>query len=422
MRGMTSFFITVLVSLTVHAAKINTQCTKDATTGVVEGVNVQTPFTIASVSKVFTTHWGIAEMGANYRYTTTVLITPVGQDLYDVHLQGSMFPYFDRTMYQFLIGELNKLNVKKIHYLTYDEDFIYSSNMRINPSLAHGNDEQTTIETMKDLRQDTTTINKDLTPLNAKALALEKMVLPKTLTLSISDIHFVSKRDFTPTALTKGFTLKSSELFRTLKEMNRNSHNYAAENIYRKLARAEDYDRFLQKELPGVPVSEIILYNGSGYPVTTDTAKLYNAASCRAVVEMMANLRQHMITNGLEFKDIVPVAGKDASDGESTVTQIYGNDKTNGVLMGKTGSVADTIALAGMVSTNEHTTYFHTSFDVERTAADREAAYKRIKDWVMNDLIGSDKKGDLNSYVPRSFLPFDSTSVLAPVTIIRKMH
>lgn len=422
MRGMAYFFISLFFVLTVHAAKINTQCTKDAATGVVQGVNVETPYTIASVSKVFTTHWGIAELGARYRYNTVVLITPVGKDLYDVHLQGSMFPYFDRTMYQFLIGELNKLNVKAIHYLTYDEDFIYASNMRVNPMLAHSNDEQTTIETMKDLRQDTTTINKDLAPLNAKALALEKMVLPKTLTLSINDIHFVSKRDFAPTALTKAYTLKSSELHRTLKEMNRNSHNYAAENIYRKLARAEDYDRFLAKELPNVPVNEIVLYNGSGYPITTDTNKLYNAASCRAVVEMIANLRQHMIQDGMEFKDIVAVAGKDSSDGESTVTQIYGNDKTNGALIGKTGSVADTIALAGMVSTNQQTTYFHTSFDVERTAADREAAYKRIKDWVMNDLIGNDKKGDLNNYVPRSFLPFDSSSGLVPVNLNRKMN
>ncbi len=414
-------FITFLCVLQVQAAKLNTRCTKDSSTGLIEGTNVQTPYTIASVSKVFTTHWAIAELGPRFRFSTYVHITPVAQDMYDVHIEGSNFPYFDRTNYQLLVSELNKMNISQIHFLTYDEDLVYSSNMRINPKLAHGNAEQTTNDTMKELRQDTTTINKDIVPLSAKAFALEKIVIPKNLNIKISDIHYVAQADFKPTALTKVYEFKSIELYRILKELNRNSHNYASENIFRKLSRTQKYDLFIQKQL-NVPLAEIILYNGSGYPVVSGNNKYYNEASCRAVVEIMSDLRQHMITGGLEFKDIVAVAGKDSQgDGDSTVTQIYGNDKTNGALIAKTGTVNNTIALAGLISTENKTTYFHTSYDVERSPADKEQAYTRIKNWIMNDLIGTDKKGDLNLYMPRTFLPFDSESLLTPVNPNHKL-
>lgn len=409
------FLIALLTGFATLAAQVNTRCVKDAATGEITGVRTETPYVIASVSKVFTTHWAIVQLGPKYRYTTKLHVTPVGQNIYDVHIEGSLFPYFDRSAYQFMIGELNKLNVKSINFLTYDEDFVYASDMRTKPKLAHGNGVQSTIDIMKELRADTTTINRDLAALNSKVLALEQMVLPRTLTLTIRDIHFVSKRDFQPTALTQTYALKSSEISRSLKELNRNSHNYASENIFRKLARSQDYDDFLVNQLK-VPQEEFVIYNGSGYPVTDANGKYYNSASCRVVVEMISDLRQNMLKNNMEYKDIMPVAGKDtSSDGQSTVSQIYGNDKTNGVLIAKTGSVANAIALAGMVSTESSTVYFHTSFDVERTAADREQAYQRIKDWIMNDLIGNKKKGDLANYQPKSFLPFDKQSTLVPL-------
>lgn len=417
MRGISYAISIILIfcGLSLKAAKLNTQCTKNPVTGLVEGLNANTAYTIASVSKVFTTHWAIAQLGADYRYTTLIHVTTLGPDQYDVHLEGALYPYTDRTMFQFLIGELNKLNIKAIHYLTYDENFFYASDMRTDALLAHGDAPLTTDEIMRDLRRDTTTINQNLSALNARALALENLVLPRSLALTIKDIHYLAKKDFTKTALTKTFSFTSSALHRNLKEMNRNSHNFTAQMFFRKLTQTFGYDQFFRIKFPEIPQEEIKIYNGSGYPVLVDGQKLYNKASCRSVVEVMADLRNSLFQQGLEFKHIMAVAGKDAAaDGNSTVTQIYGTDDTNGALIAKTGSVADTIALAGMISTENENTFFHTSFDVEQTPADRRTAYGKIKDWIINRVKGK-KKSNLDQYVPKSFLPFDKQSPLKPV-------
>jgi D-alanyl-D-alanine carboxypeptidase len=238
--------------------------------------------------------------------------------------------------------------------------------------------------------------------------------LPASLTLTIKDIHYKAKKDFAKTAQTKSFVLTSSALHRNLKEMNRNSHNFAAEMIFRKLTENFGYDSFFRVKFPFIPAEEIKIYNGSGYPSLVNGDKVYNSASCRTVVEVMSDLRNTLLKQGLEFKHIMAVAGKDASaDGDSTVTQIYGADETNGALIAKTGSVADTIALAGMISTADETTFFHTSFDTEQTPADRQQAYGKIRDWLINRLKGK-KKSDLDQYVPKSYLPFDKSSGLVP--------
>jgi D-alanyl-D-alanine carboxypeptidase len=417
MRAISYLFSSIifLSCLQLNAAKLNTQCTKNPVTGVVEGLNANTSYTIASVSKIFTTHWAVSQLGADYRYPILIHVTPVAAGQIDVHMEGSLFPYFDRTMFQFLIGELNKLGVKAIHYLTYDENLLYASDVRTNALLAHGDYVMSTDEIMKDLRRDTTTINQNLSALNARALALENLVLPNTLTLTIKDIHYLAKKSFTKTAQTKTYTLTSSPLHRNLKEMNRNSHNFVAEMIFRKLSQDFGYDTFFRVKFPFIPADEVKIYNGSGYPVVINGNKTYNEASCRTVVEVMSDMRNTLLKQGLEFKHIMAVAGKDASaDGDSTVTQIYGANETNGALIAKTGSVADTIALAGMISTADETTFFHTSFDTENTPADRQQAYGKIKDWLINRLKGK-KKSDLDQYVPKSFLPFDKSSPLVPV-------
>jgi D-alanyl-D-alanine carboxypeptidase len=417
MRAISYLFSSIifLSCLQLNAAKLNTQCTKNPVTGVVEGLNANTSYTIASVSKIFTTHWAVSQLGADYRYPILIHVTPVAAGQIDVHMEGSLFPYFDRTMFQFLIGELNKLGVKAIHYLTYDENLLYASDVRTNALLAHGDYVMSTDEIMKDLRRDTTTINQNLSALNARALALENLVLPNTLTLTIKDIHYLAKKSFTKTAQTKTYTLTSSPLHRNLKEMNRNSHNFVAEMIFRKLSQDFGYDTFFRVKFPFIPADEVKIYNGSGYPVVINGNKTYNEASCRTVVEVMSDMRNTLLKQGLEFKHIMAVAGKDAAaDGDSTVTQIYGANETNGALIAKTGSVADTIALAGMISTADETTFFHTSFDTENTPADRQQAYGKIKDWLINRLKGK-KKSDLDQYVPKSFLPFDKSSPLVPV-------
>ena len=412
MKIVLLFILLSVYSPLSFATKLNTQCTKNSVSGVIEGLNIEKPFTIASVSKVFATHWAIVKLGPQYRYSTRVHVTPLEDDIYNVHLSGVLFPYFDKTVYQYLISELNRLGVNKINFLTYDENFIYSSDMRSNAMLAHSNKTQTTVEIMRELRKDTTNINVGLAALSAKAKALENVKMSRSLSLTIRDIHYVPRVDFQTAGSTVTYEFKSTELHRTLKELNRNSHNYATDLIFNRLSLIENFNDFLTARL-NVPINEFSIYNGSGYPVFINEQKLYNEASCRVIVEMMADLRQEMLKGGLEFKDIMSVAGKDSdADGRSTVSQIYGSDKTNGALIAKTGTVNNTIALAGMVSTENENVFFHTSFATDNTPADRQLAYGKIKDWIINGLIKDKKKSNLDKYIPKTFLAFDRGSSL----------
>ena len=416
------FLLALLFSLqAVAGTNLNTLCTKSQRSdSEVEGLNINRPYTIASVTKVFTAHWAVNRLGPKYRYPTIIHITPVANNLYDVHLEGSLFPYFDKTLYQFLVGELNSLGVKRINFLTYDENLLYATNVRTDSRLAHGNDDLDSIRIMKDLRKDTVALNTGLKALNAKAFALEGLVMPSQLVLSINDIHFLEKNVFQKKPDTISFLLNSSELYRNLKEMNRNSHNFAADRIFQKLAAVESYSDFIFSRLNSIAADEIRLFNGSGYPVFSGSQKMYNEASCAAVVEMMNDFRQQLRQSGLDCKDVMPVAGKDSvADGDSTVTLIYNSEQTSGALVGKTGSVSDTIALAGVAVTENENTFFHTSYFVDQTPEDRALAYNKIKTWLATELFKDKKKSDLNFYQPKSYMAFDAGSKLQRIDSLK---
>lgn len=394
---------------------LNTRCTKNAANGQIEGLNINTPYTIASVTKVFTSHWAISKLGPRFRFPTIIHAAPVEKNIYDIHIEGSLFPYFDKTFYQFLVGELNKLGIQHINNLTFDENFLYSTNVRTNSLLAHSNKDLDVNEMIKELSQDSKTLNDGLAALNAKALTIENLKLPNILSLTVNNIHFLGKNNFEPTSDTVSFYLQSTELYRNLKEMNRNSNNFVADKIFKILSEKENYSDFISNYLAEIKPDEVTLFNGSGYPVFIDSNKVYNEASCAAVVEMMDDLKQSLKNTGFDIKDIMPVAGKDSvEDGNSTVTKIYGSEQTSGVLIGKTGSVMDTIALAGLVTTENENIFFQMSFNVDNTPEDRLLAYSKIKDWL-HELIKDKKKSDLNSYQPKTFLPFDRKSQLKRV-------
>ena len=168
-------------------AKIITQCSSVGTNGSILGSsNLNTKYPIASVSKVFTSLWALVKVGGTYRYPTQVYITKLNNGSHDVHLRGSVFPYFDRTMFYFLIGELNKRGITKIQNLTYDENFEYGSVIRNNKDLAHKNGSQSETEIMRELRSDVTNLKVNYTKFLKTIQPLIKIALPTSVALSLS--------------------------------------------------------------------------------------------------------------------------------------------------------------------------------------------------------------------------------------------
>jgi serine-type D-Ala-D-Ala carboxypeptidase/endopeptidase (penicillin-binding protein 4) len=322
-----------------------------------------------------------------------------------VHIEGDNYPYFDRVMFQFLISELNRLNITKINDLTYDENFQYTSVVKeTRPSGAQ--------LITQELRRDTQSINTSLNTLSAKLLTLENIHIPTQLNISIKDIHALSKNKFTKSPNTLVYTMASSEMARTLKEMNRNSNNFTADTLFTKLSTQEKFTDFLLTRTK-VPKNEVQFYNGSGYPIITDNGKIYNKASCNAVVEVLSDLKLTLSQLGMGLQDVMAVAGKDsAGDGDSTLTTHYGSDFTSGAVIAKTGTVGDTLSLAGMVITPNQNIFFHTSFKYNGTALDKDQSYIAIRKWIEGILKVNSAGHPLEEYRPRTFLPFDQGSFL----------
>jgi len=398
-----SLLSTLLCSSLAHA-KIITQCSSQGTQGnVVGSENIDNQYTIASVSKVFTSLWAAEKLGLNYRYPTQIYITDLGNDLYDVHLRGSVFPYFDRTMFYFLIGELNKRGIKKINHLTYDENFEYGSIIRTKDDLAHSNGEQSETDIMKELRSDVTQLKSNYKVFLKKTQPLVKIDLPDSVQLSVKDIHAQSMKEFNPNNTTSTFILRSSEMHRVLKELNRNSNNFAADKVFERLSRTQKFNDFLTKSIK-VDDKEFNFINGSGYPEIIDGKKIYNSATCRTVIEMMKKLMTLSNQQGFGLRYILPVAGFDAeADGDSTVTNIYLTPITQGALIAKTGTVDGSVSLAGTVLTNNDLVYFH--------ATATSGGYNDIKKFLSDLYDDHGGKKEIENYTPKAFVPFDEKSI-----------
>lgn len=386
-------------------AKVITQCSSEGTNGNIAGsANLNTKYPIASVSKVFTSLWAIEKLGATYRYPTQVYLTEQADGAFDVHLRGSVFPYFDRTMFYFLIAELNKRGVTKINNLTYDENFEYGTTIRYKKELAHQNGDQSETEIMRELRNDVKNLKLNYKAFALRTKTLAKIDLPLTANLAVKDIHALPMQSFNKDNATSSFLLKSSELHRTLKEMNRNSNNFAADKIYERLARTENFSDYLTKSL-GIDQNEFNFVNGSGYPEVVHGVKTYNSATCRTVIEVTKKLFNLTASQNLGLRYILPVAGLDAdADGDSTVTNIYSSQLTMGSLIAKTGTVSDSVSLAGTVLTQDDLVYFH----VTATSGD----YLQIKNFINSLIKNNGGKNTVENYVPQAYLPFDENSIV----------
>lgn len=394
----------VILATTTAQARLITSCSEEGYTGGLKGSsNVNTSMPIASVSKVFTSLWAAERLGLDYRFPTQVYITKQADGSANVHLRGSAFPYFDRVMFYFLIGELNKRGVKAINELTYDENFEYASIVRSKGDLVHSNGEQSETEIMRELRADVTGLRTRYSAYLSKTQPLVKNTLPKSVSLTVKNIAAQSMKVFNPANATSTFMMRSSELHRTLKELNRNSHNFAADKVFERLQRTEKFSSYLTKVV-GAGEKEFSFYNGSGYPEYIGGQKYYNSASCRTVVEVMKRLTQVAAKQGKGLRYVLPVAGSDSrSDGNSTVTNIYLTNNTDDSLLAKTGTISQSVSLAGAALTNDGVVFFHA------TSSTRD--YTSIRKFLASIIKTNGGKDPLDNYKAQAFVPFDENSI-----------
>ncbi len=388
----------------------------------VQGLNIDKMFPIASVSKLVTSYWALSSKGPNFKFLTIVHATPVGENEFDLHFQGAQDPYFGQEKFHFVISKLNEKGITHIRNLTFDENFYFLRDLDVErdplkekmgfPWKNYYVSPIGPVKTLSELKKSHLTENYLA---SAQHLARSKISLLKKVTFEVKKISFLNSKDFTTSNVSKSFALRSAPLFRLLKEMNRNSNNFVAVEIFKILGGRQEFTRFIKKNLNLGPES-INFYEGSGNRVASEP--VYNQATCRALLLIFKELSLVAQKNALDIDDIVSVMGADGLVDEGYP---YINDINTKSGVAKTGTSAAAMTLGGMLNTKPQRLYFMYNVNpIEFTAARKRASRNMIGSEVRKlSKKFADSLTELD-YKKISFASFDSDSfneLPAPISL-----
>lgn len=397
----------------------------------VEGQNIDKLVEIASVSKVFTAYWALKNFGPEYRFTTIVIVKPVPEDneSFDIHFRGGYDPLFNAWQMQYLISELNRLNIKKVRTLSFDERFKFHMSARSGTQV-HGeinSGEQNSKSTQANLIDFFS--KKHFAYENFRALLKETegLDLPQKLDFDVAEVKFVRNVDYKVTNETRIFTTKSLPLKRIAQEMNRNSNNWVATALFDGLGGAAAFQSFMQSDL-GLSDKDVQFVNGSGGPLPTKNGRWYNRATCSAVLTVLMNLGNLAEDKGFKMTDVMALSGHDApGDAPSTISKWMGNNEIlNDSVVAKSGFVNPSRSLAGKVKTKQGEIYFSYIY---QPAGANAAIRARVQQLIVShggaadfdaDTLKTFTSVDALSALKQIYAPPAVTPVQAPVQVAEK--
>jgi len=406
LKVLVLFFILLSIAVRGQAkVSLNSECymLDQGPSSKVQGGHVTELFELASVSKVVTSYWALHELGPQFRFSTRIFITPVSGNVFDVHIAGSQDPFWGRHLTHFLISELNKKGVQEIRRLSFDENFsmrwlVISDN--IDPeNLTPQEIADTLARHIRDLANEY--------PRTRSEAAAVGIDLPRSVRLKAQSVEFVAKAAFRAPAGTAKMSLKSSPLYRYLKEMNVVSNNHVADRLFEILGGISGFQTFVQDKM-GLDIRDVHFINGSGDSIVrTDgngnQVKDYNKATCEVVIQVLRQMQRELKSPyGMDLKDVMAVSGSDGG----TLSPRF--DSIPNSMVAKTGTVDPAITLAGLLSTGDGDVYFGLLMSTE-SPADWNNARDQVRDKVM-DLIQQFGGRRSFNYVSRDFLPFDGSS------------
>lgn len=346
---------------TAHAAALSTYCAYSTQEKKATGENLDKATPIASVSKIFTSQWALAQLGPDYKFETRIHVTPVAgaTDVYNVHVEGAQDPYFSNESLHLMVSELVKLGVKRVKTFSFDENFKFFWNVRSNSVAIMERDssfpQPSVVESQ--LKGRSFLHDYNTTRIRFKALKVDLVANPD---LEIEEKVFLEKKQFVanqkrPT--TKVYKVKSSPLIELLKEMNRNSNNVAANILFEKLGGISAHETFWKKFVAGKKTG-LRMLNGSGGPVFVGEMKNYNMATCRDVLLVLGSMHDYLSDPSRKFSlaDVLSMPG----DRDGNVLRLsYSDEALDRTLMAKTGTVCPCVALAGLASTKKGPVLFY---------------------------------------------------------------
>ena len=375
----------------------------------IKGENIDVRLPIASVSKLITSYWAVKQKTVNYRFQTVFYVNKVGENLYDLHVQGSRDPYFGAERMHFAISELNKRGITNIRNLTFDENFKFFWSVD-DKDKNHG------IATGYYLPRDPVP-EKVKSQLKAYKLtegyketfdraAKSGVKMVEKPSFSVQSIDYLGTEDFKydPIKMTNTFVVNSTPLVNMLKEMNRNSNNHAANQIFEHLEAEGKFSQFLAKSL-NLDMKSVVMLNGSGDRVDMNDGPHYNEATCASMLKILMDFHNTLIAQKSSLAKVAIVIGTN----QGTATGLYNNDKTFDTVIAKTGTINPAVTLAGMASTEKGPVFFMFNMKSNGTGKSWAAGRAAIKK-KLNELIDHFDGGVRLKARAFSFISFDAQS------------
>lgn len=371
-----------LASSQAMGARLVSYCTMDDSKNV-EGDNFKNRMPIASVSKVFTSLFATSKFKLDYKFTTVVYYTPVANPAgyYDVHIQGSGDPYFNRYKMHMIISKLNEAGVKNIRQLTFDENVKYihdtdasrgffvrvnGKRVFINPLILKADMNFPSIDIVKAQLQDTRQVmlNYSLSyNQSGKTLVQKPIFKPVSISYLPSDKIKIDPKN------TNALYVKSQDLETILKSMNWNSNNFAANRLMMASGGLDQFTQYFAKM--GLTDHDLHFINGSGQNhaefVKDSDGRAYNEATCETVLRTVRALKNNSRRDKKDIQDVMSVVGVDI--GSTVGGSTYSNSLTKDRVVAKTGTVGTNITLAGTFATPKGPRYF--MFNVELSAPNK---------------------------------------------------
>lgn len=343
----------------VNAQNFQSYCYSDPNNfSNVQGLQVDKKFPIASVSKLVTSYWALSIKGAQSKFLTSIYVTPAGNDVFDLHIQGSRDPYFGQEKIHYMISKLNEKGITKIRNLTFDENFLYLKLLDTeldfskteNNAYAWYNYFVSPVGPNRVLSE----LKNGLLDNYARSLnhlAKARIKLLPQVSFRVQNMSFLQSNKYFQKTTTKSYVIRSAPLYRLLKEMNRNSNNFVAVEIFKMLGGREKFATFIKQQLGFGPES-IVFHEGSGNRVAQ--APVYNQATCRTLLTIFRELSRVAQKAQLDIDDVVSVLGEDGLVQGAT----YSSDMIDKSGVAKTGSSAAAMTLGGMLNTKPNRLYF----------------------------------------------------------------
>ncbi len=324
----------------------------------------------ASVTKLYVTLWALEKLGRDYRYQTKLYYD--GENL---HIEGGQDPFFVEENIFYVLNLLNKHNIKKIKRLSFSNNFFlnWSDDSRVIVKLLY----RFFNKWNQEIRTAFFDTQKRLKNLGGPI----QLKYPKMRLAKVS-----SKKKILKSKATTVITIKSSPLYRHLKEVNSFSNNFYFQKMFELLGDSLEFSKYLNDKF-NISTDIAYFYTGSGLGE--------NYTTCQLTLRVLDELYRVANNQGLNFWDIMAVPGVD----HGTLAKRFTEENYKQTICAKTGTLATVSALAGALYDINGPSFF----GIFNATSDLDSA-RRLQDIFIKDIFRP--QGEF-SYDKREFISLE---------------